>query len=76
MKRFVDNYRMNLRRPVLPVDLWADMVDAATGIGTGACLVTISGGDQIIITDYEKRRNRGGIDIRTPLSSVFNDNLI
>jgi hypothetical protein len=71
MKRFVDNYRMDLKRPILPVDLWADMIDAGTSIGTGACLVTISGGDQIIITDYERRRNKGGIDIQTPLSSVL-----
>lgn len=76
MKRFADRYRMNLKRPVLPVDLWADIVDIGIAGGTGACLVTVSGGDQIIVTDHEKHRNRGGIDIRTPLTAVFNENLI
>lgn len=75
MKRYVGSYRMKLKRPVLPVDLWSDMIFAGTAAGTGACLMTVSGGDQIIITDYERRRNIGGIDIKKPLSAVFKENL-
>ena len=63
MKRFVDNYRMDLKRPILPVDLGYDRCGDKHWYRS--LPLTISGG-QIIITDYERRRNKGGIDIQTP----------
>ena len=71
MKKLVDNSRAELKIPVFPIDLWEDIADIGRSAGTGACLLTVSGCDQIIVTDMEKKKNTGGIAIIRPLNGIL-----
>jgi hypothetical protein len=60
---------------VLPLDLWGDIFDAGRSNQTGACLLTVSGCDQMIVTDMDKHRNTGGISMDRTLTSVLREHL-
>ena len=75
MKKFVGNNRDELKTPVFPIDLWEDIADIGRSAGTGACLLTVSGCDQIIVTDMEQKKNTGGIAINRPLNGILTEYL-
>jgi hypothetical protein len=53
----------------------ADIAEIGRNAGTGACLLTVSGCAQIIVTDMEKRKNTGGIAINRPLIGILQEYL-
>lgn len=75
MKRLINRFRMELKTPVFPIDLWSDIAEMGAALGWGACLVTVSGADQVIVTDMDRHMNKGGIDLGKPLADIIKEYL-